>query len=150
MAILRYRDPTTQAWVSLPNIAGPAGPAGTPGVPGAAGPTGPTGAGTDEVHVANDAPSDANIELWVDPDDPTGSTLSSRSVPTGMIAPFAGSVPPPGWILCNGETVDKGEYPELFAVIGTVYNKRRVASREFCLPLLLFSDSSPVSYIIKT
>ena len=34
MAVLKYRDPTTQAWVSLPAVEGPAGPAG---------PTGPAG-----------------------------------------------------------------------------------------------------------
>jgi hypothetical protein len=39
MAVLKYRDPTTQAWVSLASIAGPAGP------PGPAGPTGPAAAG---------------------------------------------------------------------------------------------------------
>jgi Phage Tail Collar Domain len=150
MAVLKYRDPTTGTWVALPAIEGPAGPAGAPGANGATGPTGPMGAGTDEVHVANDAPTDANIELWVDPDDPTGSGLSSRSVPTGMIAPFAGSVPPQGWILCNGEAVDKTEYPELFAVIGTVYDDRNSDPHKFGVPLLLFSDSSPVSYIIKT
>jgi len=38
------------------------------------------GAGAEEVHIANDAPTDAGIELWVDPDDPTGYGAAAFNV----------------------------------------------------------------------
>lgn len=41
--------------------------------------------------------------------------------PTGGVMPFAGSVPPPGWLLADGSEVSRAQYPELFAVIGTTY-----------------------------
>lgn len=43
-------------------------------------------------------------------------------VPAGAIMPFAGSVAPPGWLLCNGAAYAKnGDQKDLFAVIGTLY-----------------------------
>ena len=39
-------------------------------------------------------------------------------VPTGTVLPYAGSAAPPGYLLCNGDFVDKTLYPALFAVIG--------------------------------
>jgi microcystin-dependent protein len=34
---------------------------------------------------------------------------------------FAASIPPDGWLLCNGGAYDRTEYAALFAVIGTTY-----------------------------
>ena len=45
---------------------------------------------------------------------PTGGT-------TGMVAMFAGSDCPTGWLKANGATVDTGEYPALYGAIGTTY-----------------------------
>ncbi len=39
----------------------------------------------------------------------------------GMLIPFAGSAPPPGWLLCAGQTVSRVAYAALFAVVGTAY-----------------------------
>lgn len=39
----------------------------------------------------------------------------------GMIEFYAGSVPPPGWMICNGASLLRAQYPELFAAIGTTY-----------------------------
>lgn len=41
--------------------------------------------------------------------------------PVGMIAPFGGTTAPTGWLLCNGATVSRTTYSDLFAVIGTKY-----------------------------
>jgi len=40
--------------------------------------------------------------------------------PVGVIMPFAGPAEkiPAGWMICNGDTLSKAEYPELFDVIG--------------------------------
>lgn len=43
-------------------------------------------------------------------------------IPAGAIMPFAGSVAPPGWLLCNGASYSKtGDQKDLFAVIGSLY-----------------------------
>jgi len=42
-------------------------------------------------------------------------------VPVGMIMPFAGSVVPDGWLLCDGSAVSRTQYARLFQVIGTTY-----------------------------
>ena len=41
------------------------------------------------------------------------------SVPTGTILPFAGTVVPDGFLLCNGAAVSRTTYAKLFAAIGT-------------------------------
>ena len=55
--------------------------------------------------------------------------------PTGMLAPFAGSLAPDGWALCYGQAVDRvGTYAALFAVIGTTYNTGGELATQFRLP----------------
>ena len=43
------------------------------------------------------------------------------SVPAGMIMEFAGSVPPNGYLACNGSNVSRSQYSNLFSAIGTTY-----------------------------
>lgn len=42
-------------------------------------------------------------------------------IPPGMVAPYAGTSVPGGWLLCNGQTVSRATYADLFAAIGTMY-----------------------------
>lgn len=43
-------------------------------------------------------------------------------IPTGGFIPFGGtSLPPGGWLWCNGAAVSRTTYADLFAVIGTAY-----------------------------
>ena len=42
-------------------------------------------------------------------------------VPVGSICAFAGKVLPEGWLLCDGGSKFKAQFPELFEVIGTTY-----------------------------
>lgn len=42
-------------------------------------------------------------------------------VPTGTIMAYAGDVAPDGWLLCNDTAVGRGQYADLFALIGTTY-----------------------------
>jgi len=42
-------------------------------------------------------------------------------VPAGMIAPFAGSTPPSGWLFCDGSAVSRTVFATLFAAIGTTF-----------------------------
>ncbi|MFL0202128.1 phage tail protein, partial [Exiguobacterium acetylicum] len=41
--------------------------------------------------------------------------------PAGAVIPFAGFRPPRGWLLCDGSTLNRADYPELFAAIGENY-----------------------------
>jgi microcystin-dependent protein len=48
--------------------------------------------------------------------------------PTGIVRHFAGSAIPDGWLECNGQEVRRGQYPDLFAIIGTNYGTPTNAS----------------------
>lgn len=41
--------------------------------------------------------------------------------PTGSVIAFAGSSAPGGWLLCNGASLLRTDYPALFSIIGTTY-----------------------------
>lgn len=45
----------------------------------------------------------------------------ASGLPTGMVAPYAGASAPDGWLLCDGATVSRTTYSELFSVIGVIY-----------------------------
>lgn len=54
-------------------------------------------------------------------------------VPLGTIIPFAGNGDfPNGFLLCNGASVARAMYPDLFNIIGTTYGA--VDSEHFNLP----------------
>lgn len=55
------------------------------------------------------------------------------SEPAGIVMPFAGSVAPDGWLLCDGSAVSRIDYSDLFDVIGTTYGAGDGAST-FNLP----------------
>jgi microcystin-dependent protein len=57
-------------------------------------------------------------------------------VPIGAIFPFAGTgaVIPANYLLCDGRLVLRDDYAELFAVIGTVYNRADDIVTSFRLP----------------
>lgn len=42
-------------------------------------------------------------------------------VPIGVILPYAGTQPPAGWVVCNGQLLNKNTYSNLFQVLGTQY-----------------------------
>ncbi|OQY56423.1 MAG: hypothetical protein B6247_03995 [Candidatus Parabeggiatoa sp. nov. 2] len=44
-------------------------------------------------------------------------------IPVGMTSIFAGSIPPPGWLLCDNREISRDEYSRLFAVIGTRFGE---------------------------
>lgn len=52
----------------------------------------------------------------------------------GFIQMYAGATEPEGWKFCNGQTLKKSDYPELFAAIETTYNDGTEASTDFRLP----------------
>lgn len=53
---------------------------------------------------------------------PTWQTASGgSSLPSGMLAPYAGSSAPSGWLLCDGSAVSRTTYSALFTAISTTY-----------------------------
>ena len=63
-------------------------------------------------------------------------------VPTGSIIAFAGLTAPGGWLICDGSTLSRTTYSNLFAVIGTTYGSINGAT--FNLPN--FKGKVPVAY----
>ena len=57
-------------------------------------------------------------------------------IPVGTVFPYAGSANPAlfpkGYLLCNGASLDRATYPELFRVLGTTYGS--VSGTTFNLP----------------
>lgn len=47
--------------------------------------------------------------------------INSFGFPVGAVIPFAGSLVPNGWLLCDGSSYSTGLYPSLFSVIGYIY-----------------------------
>ena len=49
------------------------------------------------------------------------TTLSSFSLPSGTVLPFAGTSAPSGYQLCYGQAISRSTYSSLFTAIGTTY-----------------------------
>lgn len=71
------------------------------------------------------------------------ANLTTQLLPSGMIAPFAGSSAPTGWLLCQGQALNavaNPEYAGLWGAIGTTYGG--TGQSDFLLPDM--SDRVPV------
>lgn len=66
----------------------------------------------------------------IDVDAPAGG------VPPGLIAPFAGTTVPAGWLICDGSAIPRTDYADLFNAIGTTYGAGD-GSTTFNLPDLI-------------
>jgi microcystin-dependent protein len=96
-----------------------------------------TGSAVNEITVANAATGnppeiqatggDTNISLKLTPKGNGGvsaGSITHATLPAGMIAPFAMSSVPSGWLVCDGSTynsVSNTEYAALFSAIGTTW-----------------------------
>ena len=49
------------------------------------------------------------------------SGVSTDSIPSGAVFPYAGFTEPSGYLLCYGQAVSRSTYSDLFSVIGTTY-----------------------------
>jgi microcystin-dependent protein len=97
-------------------LTGATGPTGPIGVTGSAGPTGTTG-----------------------PAGATGATGATGPMSTvydtdaiGTIKSFGGTTIPANWMVADGRSLARASYPQLFAVIGTIYGS--ADSTHFSLP----------------
>ena len=55
------------------------------------------------------------------PQGPPGPPGSSAGIPTGGISMYGATIPPSGWLVCDGSAVSRTTYAALFAVISTIY-----------------------------
>lgn len=60
--------------------------------------------------------TDANVTLAK-----LAASVQQALAPAGMLAPFAGSSAPSGWLLCAGQAVSRTTFSVLFAVVSTTY-----------------------------
>lgn len=60
------------------------------------------------------------------------SAIISAIIPSGITTEFAGASAPNGWLLCQGQSVLRTDYPSLFTAIGTTYGS--VDGTHFTLP----------------
>lgn len=58
---------------------------------------------------------DADMGTW------RGYGVITPVIPPGIISQYAGSTPPDGYLLCNGQSLSTSTYPALFQVIGYQY-----------------------------
>lgn len=59
---------------------------------------------------------------------------SIPAIPVGMIAPYAGSAAPNGWLLCDGSKLPTSTYGNLFSVIGWTFDPTLTSTGNFRLP----------------
>lgn len=59
---------------------------------------------------------DESIERYIN-----GKYRPISDVPIGLVSAFAGSTAPSNYLLCQGQSVLRADYPELYAVIGVDY-----------------------------
>jgi hypothetical protein len=55
-----------------------------------------------------------------------------NGTPAGVVNAFAGTAEPPGWLLCDGRSLKRSDYPDLFSTIGTAHGA--TDSSHFNLP----------------
>lgn len=62
--------------------------------------------------------------------------LLFMATPIGVILDYAGTTPPPGWMVCDGRLVSRVTYSALFAILGTIWSAGD-GSTTFGLPNLV-------------
>jgi microcystin-dependent protein len=68
------------------------------------------------------------------------STGKTETAPVGVLPPigsitmFGGITAPAGWLLCDGTVLSRKAYPDLFGVIGTLWNTSGETADQFRLP----------------
>lgn len=78
----------------------------------------PTFTGTPAAPTATSGTDTTQLATTAFVQDAVGALVT---IPSGMLAPFAGTTAPSGWFLCYGQAVSRTTYAALFTAIGTVY-----------------------------
>lgn len=70
------------------------------------------------------------------------------TAPTGAVMAYSAATtwnPPAGWLECNGASVSKQQYPQLFAVIGSTFGS---TATNFTLPTITQIGAN-IRYVVK-
>jgi microcystin-dependent protein len=59
---------------------------------------------------------------------------SGYVAPVGAIMLFAGATAPTGWLICDGRNLNRSDYPDLFAAIGTTWGNGNGGGTAFNIP----------------
>lgn len=62
------------------------------------------------------------------------NTIRVKLTPVGMMGTFLATSAPTGWLICDGRTVSRTTYAELFALISTAFNTGGEAGTDYRLP----------------
>lgn len=81
--------------------------------------------------IASQAPSSYIVP---DPDNDNAAKIGVPFGFTGMILPWPTKTIPAGFLSCSGQVVKKSKYPELWFLLGTLWNTGGEAADEFRLP----------------
>ena len=97
-------------------LTGPIGPIGPPGadstVPGPQGPQGPAG----PQGIKGDPGADSTVPGPIGPAGPMGTVYDSDQI--GTVKAFSGTVIPTNWMLADGRTLVRANYPQLADALG--------------------------------
>lgn len=104
--VLEARNPTQREIVKYTGVAGSTVTGVTRG----------QGGTTAKTHTKN-----ALVEMNVTAEDLTEALGLAFAFPTGIVLPYAGSIVPDGWLLCDGTAVSRATYDELFTQLSTTY-----------------------------
>jgi len=131
-----YMDFGTQQFMSVP-YALYAETSGTPGPEGPEGEPGNHGLNCWDVNSngLNDLEEDTNNDGEYNALDCMWVLSNSSSSPLGVILPYAASIAPEGWVICDGTELSRDEYSDLFSLIDTTYGSGN-GSTTFNIPNL--------------
>jgi|SRR6188768_1343636 len=74
----------------------------------------------------------------------------SKAVPIGTTLPYMGeSMPPAGWLLCNGTAVSRTTYSALFGLIGTSFGVGN-GSTTFNVPDMSVMIGVGASFVVRS
>lgn len=93
---------------------------------------------------------DALLERMAAATEALAKDVLAKLVPTGAVQAFAGTTTPDGWLFCDGSSVSRTDYVDLYSVIGDTYGNGD-GSTTFNLPNLVdkFIEGSATAGTVK-
>jgi len=71
--------------------------------------------------------SRTNLEIWDDNESKWASIVPAEVLPAGLIFSYGGSSAPSGYLMCDGSSLKRTDYPRLFNAISTAFGSSGVS-----------------------